>query len=294
MVQWDIFYEKNYKKLMFVPIALLLISFILIAMFYSKNGDIFYKDVSLKGGVSATVYTDKEFNTNEIEKFLKQETGSKDVFVRSLSGIEGAQNGFLIEVSGIEADVLERELGKFSGIELNDENFFLQETGSRLGDDFYNQMLKALVYAFILIGIVVFITFRAFVPSLAVILSAFTDILVTIAIIEVIGLRVSSAGIAALLLLIGYSIDTDVLLTTRVVKRREERMWVRVESSIKTGLTMTVAALVVMIIGILFSQSIIIKEMFIIILCGLLVDVIATYFMNAPLLTWYMRRKYNE
>ena len=42
-------------------------------------------------------------------------------------------------------------------------------------------------------------------------------------------------GIAAFLLLIGYSIDSDILLTTKVLKRRMGTLFERVKSAMKTG-----------------------------------------------------------
>ena len=92
-------------------------------------------------------------------------------------------------------------------------------TGSTLGNAFYTQMLSALFFAFLFMGIVVFVTFRSLVPSIAVIVAAFADILLTLVTANYLGITISGAGIAALLLLIGYSIDTDILLTTRVLKR---------------------------------------------------------------------------
>ena len=67
-------------------------------------------------------------------------------------------------------------------------------------------------------GIVVFITFRKLIPSLAVIFSAILDLVGTLAIISLLDFKLSTAGIAAFLMVVGYSIDTDILLTTRLLK----------------------------------------------------------------------------
>ena len=140
-------------------------------------------------------------------------------------------------------------------------------------------------------AIVVFIAFRTLVPSGTVVFVAFSDIVITIAIINLMGVRLSSAGIAALLLLIGYSIDTDILLTTRVVKRREGRIVDRVFSSIKTGLTMSITSIVAVLVAYFVSTSFVIKQISLIIMVGLVVDIIATYCLNAGVLMWYEKRK---
>ena len=48
-------YDKHYKLLFFIPLVLLLISLVYLGIFYSKNGEIIYKDVSLSGGTSITI-----------------------------------------------------------------------------------------------------------------------------------------------------------------------------------------------------------------------------------------------
>ena len=57
-------------------------------------------------------------------------------------------------------------------------------------------------------------------PSGAVVLSAFADIVMTAAVMTVIGIELTLPTTAALLMLIGYSVDSDILLTMRVLKRQ--------------------------------------------------------------------------
>src|SRR3989344_4288881 len=98
-------------------------------------------------------------------------------------------------------------------------------------------------------SLVVFISFRSFIPSIAVISAALTDILAALAVVNLLGIKLSAAGIIAFLLVIGYSIDTDILLTTRMLKRHDSPLLERVKSSIITGLTMTFAAIAALVTG---------------------------------------------
>ena len=59
----------------------------------------------------------------------------------------------------------------------------------------------------------------------------------------------------------------------------------------QTGLTMTLTAMGVMLVGLIFSNSVIIKEMFTIIFIALIVDVFATYLTNAGILWIYCKKK---
>ena len=284
------FYEKNYAKIMIIPLLLLVVAAFVIFNFYKETGDIMYKDVSLKGGITATVYTEKEFSLEELSNKLDE--AFKDSNIRRLSEFgSNKQIGIIVEIGEMDEGKLKSILQSFFGFDLNDDNYSVEVVGSSLGASFYSQMSKAIILAFIFMAIVVFAVYRTAIPSLAVVFAAFTDIFVTLAAVDLIGLRIGTAGIAAFLLLIGYSVDTDMLLTTKVIRRKEGKLIEREFEAIRTGLTMTTTTLIALFIGYFVSSSTVLKEMFLIIFIGLLIDIIATYCMNGPLLMWYAKRK---
>ena len=292
MERFEGFYNKNYKKLMLIPLILLILSLLLIGLQYSKTGDIINKDVSLKGGVSATIYG--EFDINKLQSDLEEKYSQADVFIRELSEFgSDKQIGGVIEASinPEQSEELKEFLSGALGFELTDENYSSESVGSSLGDSFYKQMLIAIILAFIFMAIVVFITFRNFVPSANVVFSAFSDMTITIAILNLIGFRFSTAGIAALLLIIGYSVDTDILMTTKTLKRKEGSVYKRLVGSMYTGLTMTITTIIALTIGYFVTNSHVLKEMFLIIVIALFIDIIFTYLMNAGILRWYLKRE---
>ena len=284
------FLEKNYKKLFVVPIIMLIFSLIVVGFFLNKTGELFYRDVSLKGGVSATVY-EKGVDAEKLERFLEDRLGI-DVFVRKLGDIATDSDvGIVIEIGENVSDELKKGIEEGTGIKLNKDNFSVEEVSSSLGESFYQGLLKAVLIAFILMGIVIFVAFRNFIPSAAVLLSAFLDIIFPLAIVELAGIKINAAGIAAFLLVIGYSVDTDILLTTKVLKRKEGNIYERVVDSAKTGLTMTFATIAALGIAYFVTTSFVLKQMFLIIVIALFVDIISTYFMNSGILIWYCKKK---
>jgi len=281
------FYNKNYKLLMLIPIIILIASLAFISYNYISKGELVNRDVTLKGGISATVYTDKPANIKELQNAIKV-----DSVVRTLTDFStGKQVGIIIEVSDIKSEELKSILESALSIKLTDQNYSVEETGAALGESFFKELIYVVLISFLLMSIVVFITFRTFIPSIAVIFAALIDISVPLAIINVLGMKVSSAGIVAFLLLIGYSVDTDILLTTRVLKRTDSPLFKRMYNAMKTGLTMTFCAIAVMLIGIIFSTSPIFKEMFFIILLGLIVDIFSTWLTNTGILYLYCKKK---
>lgn len=281
------FWSKNYKILMFIPIIITILALIFIAFHYKNTGDFFNKDVTLKGGITATLYLDQEISEEQVKNALEV-----DVITRKLGDLaSGKKTGIIIEVSDLNSQQLKEKLENNLNLKLTNENFSIEETGPRLGEAFYKQLVIAVIFAFILMAITVFITFRTPAPSLAVISAAFMDIVVTLAIANFLNIKLSTAGIVGILSVIGYSVDTDILLTTWSIRKREGILFDRMYHSMKTGLTMTVCAAAVMLIGILISNSTVIIEMFTIIFIALIVDIFSTYFTNAGILWSYCKKK---
>ncbi len=286
------FYGKHYKKLMIIPIILVLTSLFIIYNFHQRTGDFINKDVSLKGGITVTINTEKDVDINELKTYLESKFPDSDISIRKLSAFgAGEVSGFIVESSKIDSDNLKVVLGEKLGIKLDQNNYSVEEIGSSLGESFYADMLKSILFAFIFMAIVVFIAYRTFIPSVAVIFSAFADMLITLAIVDLIGIKVSSAGVAAFVLLIAFSVDTDILLTTRMIKRTENTLLERMVGAMKTGVTMIASAIASLGIAFLVSNSLIFKQMFLIIIIGLVVDLFSTYLMNAGILIWYGKKK---
>lgn len=277
---------KNYKKILLIPIAIFIISIIVLLAQYGAHGYFIDKDVSLKGGVSATIYTSQEINIEQIEQDFLNQNPETEISIRELSTFGTKQaNGIIIET-----DASLEQTNLFINNNFPDADTSIQETGEGLGESFFKEMITAIIFAFILMGIVVLITFRKLIPSLAVIFSALLDIIVTLAIISLLGVKISTAGIAAFLMIIGYSIDTDIMLTTKVLKRKAGTVWERTVRAFKTGMTMTLTTMVALFVAFLVTNSLILKQMFGIILIALLVDIISTWFMNTGLLIWYIKK----
>ena len=95
-------------------------------------------------------------------------------------------------------------------------------------------------------------------------------------------------------MLISYSVDTDMLLSTRVTRRKHGTVFDAVLSSIRTGMTMTITTLIVVIVAMIFSKSLILKEIMFIVFIGLMVDIINTWIQNVGLIRWYYKKKKNE
>jgi preprotein translocase subunit SecF len=102
----------------------------------------------------------------------------------------------------------------------------------------------------------------------------------------------SLAVLAAILTIIGYSVDTDILLTSEILKSGgRKNIKENIDRAMKTGLTLTATTLVALLSIYLFSGSVVLQQIAFVLMIGLLVDLPATWWTNAGLLRWWLERE---
>jgi len=197
------------------------------------------------------------------------------------------------------SDAFKEELNSTIFSSIGEKN--IQEGSTRetqispaLGRLFWSQAQVILLIALVAVIIVIFAFFRAVVPSMAVILAATFDILAALGLMAVFRISFSIASMSSLLMLVGYSVDTDIMLTTRLLKRKFKTVRESAADSMLTGLTMTGTTLGALVVMLIFSSLWNLDVLFSIaavLLFGLLGDLVSTWFMNAPVLMLYAERK---
>ncbi len=274
--------KEKYKLLLVAPLILFAVSLLGFFMLMQSG---FKQDIDLKGGVQISFDSASAVSIKDIESLLKD----YDARVRITKGFTGYSA--LIEVEGNSEEI--SEILKNSGYEPS-----VRSVSPALSAVFFRQAVSAMVLAFIFMALVVFIIFRKLLPSSYVVLVAFADILETFVISQFLGIKLSLASFAALLLLIGYSVDTDILLTSRVLKgeyregkERASEVKEKTKGAMKTGLMMTATTLTAVIVLFFVSSSDVIVQIASMLLIGLSADIVNTWMFNAVVLRWYMERR---
>jgi len=148
-----------------------------------------------------------------------------------------------------------------------------------------------------IMSLVIFYAFRDLTPSLAVVLAAAGDIIFAMAGMVVFGIPLTLGSLAALLMLIGYSVDTDIVLSTRVLKRKQDSLKNRIWSSVKTGVTMSSGGIagftLLYIISYLMVGSSELSNIAAVMVLGLVADMPLTWFGNAVILKKYVEEDWD-
>lgn len=283
-------YEKHYKKLLAVTLTLFIVLMCTLVFWKINTGEFVSKDITLKGGLIITVQTQESLDVSKMQADLENNLGTSTT-VRNIKAIDGSNLGYSFEVEKIDAEKAKSAVEQATGLKLTEGKYTIEEMSGALGSAFWSSAVKAIIIAFVFMAIVVFISFRVPVPSSAVVLCGICDVLETVAIMNLVGLKLSTAGVAALLMLIGYSVDTDILLSSRVLKRRDANTLAMTYSAIKTG-TMTCGTSIAALAAIyIVSPAAVLKQIAAILLIGLILDMPNTWIQNAGILRWYLEKK---
>jgi preprotein translocase subunit SecF len=281
------FYFHEYKKLFIIPVLLFLFSAIVLFSSYSQTGEFIKRDVSLKGGISLTVNTDYS-DISDLEKYLFAEFPDASLNIRTIES-GGAVTGIIIEASDIDEELLVEKVNE--KIPLTKDNYSLESMGSTLGESFFKQMFIALLLAFASMGLVFQYYFKSWYATFAALFSAFMDIFITLGIMDLLGLKLTAGGIAAYLMLIGYSIDTSILISTKLLKEQTADLKKSIFDAMRTGLTMSAAGIAAMGISFFLTNNTTLKQIMLILVVGLIMDIFMTWIANVAFLRFNLEKK---
>ncbi len=268
---------ENHKILIAIPIILALLSLVLIGVNGLEQG------VDLKGGSQAELQLLGSVTPTELEQTLDAKLNTNNIKVTN-----NGNNKVTVELeNNVNSSTFTSAInGKAKVISYN-------EIGPVLSEEAMGQIYVAMIFAFLFMAVTVFIVFREPVPSIAIILAALCDILIALGGMSIFKIPLSIASVGALLMLIGYSVDTDILLTTRLLKRREGTVESRAKNAMYTGLTMSFAAIAAM--GILFvvtklimPEATTLSNISAVLVIGLVGDILSTWLMNLGILKTYI------
>ncbi|WP_302081538.1 protein translocase subunit SecF [Salinibaculum rarum] len=272
----DIDYEQySNRQLALVPLAILGVALLVIAVWYVMFG------VPVDLGIAFTGGTEVRFTADDGLSEVRETLGETEYdSIQSTAG-----GGTFILTTQAEDTTTIETAAEEAGYEIEQ----VQQRSATFGTNSQQQALLGLVVAFVGMSTLVFVLFRTFIPSIAVVVSAFSDIVIPLALMNVLDIPLTLGAVAALLMLVGYSVDSDILLNNHILRRRGG-FYESAYRAMRTGITMTltsIAAMVVMTIVATFFEIPLLPEIGLILVFGLTADLMNTYMLNMSLLRYY-------
>ena len=271
----DVDYTRySNRQLAAVPLAVLGLALLIIVGYFLVTG----KPVAL--GLAFTGGTELRIQTGDSPAEIRE---TFDTDVESISPVGSADDEYIITFQPTDADI--EGQARDAGYEVVSN----QQRAASFGAESQRQALLGLAAAFVGMSLLVFLLFRTFVPSIAVVASAFSDIVIPVALMNAFGIKLSLGTVAALLMLIGYSVDSDLLLNNHVPRRRGD-FYESTYRAMCTGVTMTltsISAMTAMTIVATFFGIELLSAIGLVLVFGLVADLMNTYMLNVTLLRYY-------
>lgn len=280
--------ELKLSRLIFVPIALFAVSVGILLLNFQQTGDFILKDIDLKGGTLVTISTTAPIDEKLLEKKVSDTFGSSLVSSLTTASGFGATIQVPSTVKGSDVVAVVKEAG------VGVKEFSEESIGPVLGNLFFEQVRNTLIIAFVLMSVVIFIIYRNVVASFGVVFASLANILTTLAMTSLLKIDISFAGFAGLLMLIAFTVDTNIVLTSKIVAHGTEGFRTRYRRALITGLTLIATITVTMFIVLFLSTSKLLVNISEVLVIGFLSDLVFTWILNAGLLEMYFNRKFKH
>jgi preprotein translocase subunit SecF len=261
------------RQLAAIPVVVLVLALFVLGGWYLMTGTPVTPGIDFTGG------TELQIQTGASEGQIQSTLGAD-----SVSPVGSAQNTYLVTLGSSDTDAIAQQ-ARQAGYEVQS----VQSISASFGGDSQQLAIVGVLVAFAGMSVLAFVLFRTVVPSLAIVISAFSDIVVPLALMNLFGIQLSLGTVAALLMLIGYSVDSDILLTNHVLRRSGD-FYESAYRAMRTGVTMTITSIAAMAVMAIVSSVFaipLLPQIGTVLVFGLVVDLMNTYLLNMSLLRWY-------
>ncbi len=171
--------------------------------------------IDFVGGTTVTIEIGKEFDKSEIDSVLSKYSDDATSKVVNSTQLEVRSKNF--DVDKVK-EFFEEIKDKY---DLEDSNFLSQnEIGESVGKELTNRALVALIVATVCMLIYIIIRFE-FLFGIAAIVALIHDVLITLSAYSIFMVPINSPFIAAILTIVGYSINDTIVIFDRMRENRK-------------------------------------------------------------------------
>ena len=222
-------------------------------------------DTDFAGGTMVQIDMEKEYDNQKLTQIVKEQTGDTNPMVQALGGTV-QQNQVQIKVKEISTEQIEAlyaAIAREFGLKEDKSNLISQSSISpTISGEMQRTAITATLVATILMLIYITIRFRDWRFGLSSIIALLHDVLIVMAVYAVFYIPVNSNFIAALLTIVGYSINNTIVVFDRI---RENQRFYRpyqlnelandsivqtMGRSLNTSITTVIMVLMIFIMGV--------------------------------------------
>lgn len=273
---------KHRKVFYIISVSIIVIGLLWSVIFGMNYG------IDFTGGTTIQVELGKQVAIEDVEKTLKDYEldpqiiyageGNTQVVIKTIESLDNTQRNEVIDT-----------LSQAYGI-TDDDVVASEQFGPSVGDELKMNAVKAVVIASLGMLIYIIFRFKSWKYGLSAVAGVLHDVLMVIAFYAIFGFTVNNPFIAAILTLVGYSINDTIVIFDRIRENKalytRDSSEINIDKSINQTLNRTImtslTTLVVMIpLCIMVSSSI--REFIIPLMVGVIVGCCSSIFICSPL-----------
>ena len=202
-------FVSNFKKLIIIPIILFVLG---ITLLFVKGANL---GIDFTGGTDITVSTNKNVSLKEINKSIKD-------LGYTIIDSSKSDNEYYVKVSNI---LTKKQVTKTNSYfeEKYNAKTDISVVSNLVKKDLIKNAIIALLYS--LIGIILYISFRyKFSYAISSVIALIHDSLMVCMIFIIFGLKIESIYVAAILTIIGYSINNTIVIFDRLRENMHKKL----------------------------------------------------------------------
>lgn len=224
-----------------------------------------------------------------IKEFLGAEVDVKSTEDRTrLTG----KFGLDVETGKVLSDNDKAQLREILSEEFGVVGSYSAESAGPIITSVYKEQAQwAVIAAVIAMAVLLFTTFRHGLTVGVILLCIGLDMLGVVGCMAAFEVPLSLASVAGMLMLVGYLVDTHILLSVRVLKRLGGEVRERMADAMKTGLMMSGTTLIAVAAINVITITPALYQLTAVLIFGILVGIINTWFLNAGMVLWYAERQ---
>jgi SecD/SecF fusion protein len=268
---------------------------------YIVNGGL-NLSIDFTGGLETNVVT-SSFDYGEDLADALTEQGLLGVQVQALSDWTGEGRAFVVRTASTDKDQVYEALGQtdcrlMEEQEGEEQTSFIKQIGPRVGTELRSQAVNAIFISMFFIILYIWYRFQ-FKWGVAAVAALLHDIIITLGLLAVLQIEVSLTIIAALLTIVGYSINDTIVVFDRIredARLRKGRTFEEVvnkginETLSRTIITSATTFLAVLMLFIFAPGAL--RDFSLTLMAGILVGTFSSVFVASPILIdWHGRVK---
>jgi SecD/SecF fusion protein len=255
-------------------------------------------DIDFTGGLETTVVTDEVVAAEDVSSSLEAE-GLQNVQVQRLVDYAGEGGAYVVRTSTSDKEIVDSALDAsgYRMMEGAEEGLsFIKQIGPKVGSELRTKAINAIIAAMVFIVLYIWYRFQ-FKWGIAAVAALTHDIIITIGLLALLQLDVSLTIIAALLTIVGYSINDTIVVFDRIREDRKLRRGKTFEETVNfsinetlsrtviTSLTTFMAVLMLYIFG-----GATLADFSLTLLMGIIIGTYSSIFVASPILVDWTRK----